>query len=37
MHRVVFYLAFVVQGQDKMVVAFENLKPRLKVLVEIYR
>ena len=37
MHRVVFYLAFVVAGRDKMVVAFENLKPRLHVLVKIYR
>lgn len=37
MHRVVFYLAFVVAGRDKMVVAFENLKPRLHILVKIYR
>ena len=37
MHRVVFYLAFVVTGRDKMVVAFENLKPRLHILVKIYR
>lgn len=37
MHRVVFYLAFVVDGRDKMVVAFENLKPRLHILVKIYR
>lgn len=37
MHRVVFYLAFVVEGRDKMVVAFENLKPRLHILVKIYR
>lgn len=37
MHRVVFYLAFVVEGRDKMVVAFESLKPRLHVLVQIYR
>ncbi|CAB1119135.1 unnamed protein product [Ectocarpus sp. CCAP 1310/34] len=37
MHRVVFYLAFVVAGRDKMVVAFENLQPRLNVLIKIYR
>lgn len=37
MHRVVFYLAFIVEGSDKMVVAFENLKPRLDTLVKIYR
>ncbi|CAM9274697.1 unnamed protein product [Laminaria digitata] len=37
MHRVVFYLAFVVTGRDKMVVAFENLKPRLHILVKIFR
>ncbi|CAM9887504.1 unnamed protein product, partial [Hapterophycus canaliculatus] len=37
MHRVVFYLAFVVAGRDKMVVAFENLKPRLHILIKIYR
>ncbi|CAM9951673.1 unnamed protein product [Scytosiphon promiscuus] len=37
MHRVVFYLAFVVAGRDKMVVAFENLKPRLHTLIKIYR
>lgn len=37
MHRVVFYLAFVVTDRDKMVVAFENLKPRLHILVKIYR
>ncbi|CAM9500849.1 unnamed protein product [Pylaiella littoralis] len=36
MHRVVFYLAFVVAGRDKMVVAFENLKPRLHILIKIY-
>ncbi|CBJ31445.1 glycosyltransferase [Ectocarpus siliculosus] len=37
MHRVVFYLAFVVAGRDKMVVAFENLQPRLNVLIKVYR
>ncbi|CAN0012989.1 unnamed protein product [Choristocarpus tenellus] len=37
MHRVVFYMAFIVEGQGNMVVAFENLKPRLGVLVKIYR
>lgn len=37
MHRVVFYLAFVVEGRDRLVIAFENLRPRLEVLVEVYR
>lgn len=37
MHRVVFYLAFVVEGRKQMVVAFEHLKPRLHILVKIYR
>lgn len=37
MHRVVMYLAFVVQGRDKLVIAFENLAPRLEVLVQVLR
>ncbi|CAM9856141.1 unnamed protein product [Discosporangium mesarthrocarpum] len=37
MQRVIFYMAFIVVGQDEMVVPFNNLKPRLDVLAEIYR
>lgn len=37
MHRVIVYLAFIVAGQDRMVVAFEHLRPPLTTLVPIYR
>ncbi|CAM9426126.1 unnamed protein product, partial [Phaeothamnion confervicola] len=37
MHRVVFYMAFVVEGSDCMIVAFEHLRPRLDALLRVYR
>mmetsp|Transcript_17029 Transcript_17029/g.22150 ORF Transcript_17029/g.22150 Transcript_17029/m.22150 type:complete len:202 (+) Transcript_17029:72-677(+) len=37
LHRVIFYLAFVMERHSKMVVAFQHLNPKLEVLQEIYR
>ena len=34
--RVVYYMAFIVQNQDKLVVAFEHFNPGLQVLQTIY-
>eukprot|EP01101_Sappina_pedata_P003992 TRINITY_DN1633_c0_g1_i2.p3 TRINITY_DN1633_c0_g1~~TRINITY_DN1633_c0_g1_i2.p3 ORF type:complete len:128 (+),score=34.68 TRINITY_DN1633_c0_g1_i2:160-543(+) len=34
--RVIFYMAFIVKGQDKMIIAFENLLPRLNDLTKVY-
>jgi len=33
----IFYMAFIVEGQDKMILAFQNLFPKLDVLLPIYR
>eukprot|EP01103_Thecamoeba_quadrilineata_P021552 TRINITY_DN993_c0_g1_i6.p1 TRINITY_DN993_c0_g1~~TRINITY_DN993_c0_g1_i6.p1 ORF type:complete len:104 (-),score=12.19 TRINITY_DN993_c0_g1_i6:191-502(-) len=34
--RVIFYMAFIVKGHDKMIIAFENLCPRLDDLLKVY-
>jgi GPI-GlcNAc transferase complex, PIG-H component len=36
-HRVIFYLAFIVKGKDRLAVAFEATRPRLNVLKLVYR
>eukprot|EP00953_Heterococcus_sp_UTEX-ZZ885_P040000 20472-Heterococcus_DN1.PRE.2 len=36
-HRVIFYLAFIVKGKDRLAVAFEATHPRLNVLKLVYR
>ncbi|KAF2077614.1 hypothetical protein CYY_001077 [Polysphondylium violaceum] len=36
-HNVIFYMAFIVEGKNKMVLAFEDLIPRLNILLQIYR
>ena len=35
--RVVFYMAFIVKFDDKMTLAFENLRPRRRALTKIFR
>ncbi|CAJ0757101.1 19941_t:CDS:2 [Entrophospora sp. SA101] len=37
MLQVKFYLALVVENQDRMVVVFENLLPKLYILKQVYR
>ncbi|CAM9214170.1 unnamed protein product [Chrysoparadoxa australica] len=37
MHRVVFYLGFVLEQRDTLAVAFPNLLPRLTVLKQVYK
>eukprot|EP00744_Colponema_vietnamica_P019927 GILI01028241.1.p1 GENE.GILI01028241.1~~GILI01028241.1.p1 ORF type:complete len:178 (+),score=29.46 GILI01028241.1:40-573(+) len=37
MHSVIFYMAFIVQGKDKMVLPFEHFYPRLDSLLKVYR
>jgi hypothetical protein len=37
MHRVIFYLAFIVKGKDSLAVAFETTRPRLSVLKLVYK
>jgi GPI-GlcNAc transferase complex, PIG-H component len=37
MHRVIFYLAFIVKGKDSLAVAFAATRPRLHVLKAVYR
>jgi phosphatidylinositol glycan class H protein len=34
---IIFYLAVVVAGQDKMVVLFDSLRPKLPILSEVWR
>jgi phosphatidylinositol glycan class H protein len=34
---ILFYLAVIVEGRDKMVLLFDNLRPRLPILTEIWR
>ncbi|KYQ96829.1 hypothetical protein DLAC_11575 [Tieghemostelium lacteum] len=36
-HSVIFYMCFLVEGKNKMVLAFEDLVPRRDVLLQIYR
>ncbi|EFA80321.1 putative glycosyltransferase [Heterostelium album PN500] len=36
-YRVTFYMAFLVEGKQKMVLAFDDLIPRINVLLKIYR
>eukprot|EP01133_Synstelium_polycarpum_P013887 gene13887-16381_t len=36
-YHVSFYMAFIVEGKQKMVLAFEDLIPRINVLLKIYR
>jgi len=36
-HAIIFYLAFIVEGQSKMILAFQNMLPKLKDLLPIYR
>ncbi|CAG8722794.1 3560_t:CDS:2, partial [Ambispora leptoticha] len=37
MLSVKFYLAIIVEGQDRMVVVFEHLLPRLNILLKVYQ
>ncbi|EAS66909.1 hypothetical protein DDB_G0277289 [Dictyostelium discoideum AX4] len=36
-HNVIFYMAFIVEGKNKMVLAFEELIPRIDTLLKIYK
>ncbi|GAM28489.1 hypothetical protein SAMD00019534_116650, partial [Acytostelium subglobosum LB1] len=36
-YRVVYYMAFIVEGKQKMILAFDDLIPRINVLLKIYR
>jgi len=36
-YNFIFYMAFVVEGNDRMILAFHTLFPRLKTLLPIYR
>lgn len=35
--RVVFYVAFIMKNEDKMTLAFENLRPSLRTLMKVFR
>ncbi|CAG8634002.1 17821_t:CDS:2 [Funneliformis caledonium] len=37
MLQVKFYMAIIVEGQDRMVVVFEHLLPKLNILLKVYR
>ncbi|CAI2165762.1 24_t:CDS:2 [Funneliformis geosporum] len=37
MLQVKFYMAIIVEGQDRMVVVFEHLLPKLSILLKVYR
>lgn len=37
LHRVIFYVAFIVDNAPKLALAFEHLIPRLPALLEVYR
>ncbi|CAG8532333.1 8120_t:CDS:2 [Acaulospora morrowiae] len=37
MLQVKFYMAIIVEGQDRMVVVFQHLLPKLNVLIQVYR
>jgi len=34
---IIFYMAFIVKGKQKMILSFQHLYPKLKVLLPIYR
>jgi len=36
-YNFIFYMAFIVEGNNKMILAFSSLYPRLKMLIPIYR
>ncbi|RIB27112.1 GPI-GlcNAc transferase complex, PIG-H component-domain-containing protein, partial [Gigaspora rosea] len=37
MLQVKFYMAIIVEGQDKMVVVFQHLLPKYSILIQVYR
>jgi len=34
---IIFYMAFIVEGRNKMMIAFENLRPRRKILLNVFQ